>query len=614
MWYDEFEFENFKGIQTMTLPLTGNETTLIGLNESGKTTILEAIFCFSYGSEDLDAINPGLASLRDPEQWIPISQRANFNESITITATVCLDDSDKQDLRKHMRTQFGLRLEVAPSSIRISERYAFKDSRHSGTHRTWDLSVDGTKGQQRNARNYGSKTPEWQGAVAFLKERLPRIWYFPNFLFELPERFALGDASELDSEERDRNEFFKSTFEQILGNLGYGANLQTHVVERLGSSERADQRSLSATLLDMARSITDRVFGGWDRIFGRPPAAQEVELEARSDQGEPYLELKIKGPDGYYDLSERSLGFRWFFMFLLMTSFRNESSNGNKPLFLLDEPASNLHSSAQAELLKSFESLTQGCTLIYTTHSHHLINLRWLDAAYVVKNAALETLDFSGYMSSRLGVHTEIAAAPYRQFVADHSNQTSYFQPVLDLLDYVPSRLEPVPDVVLVEGKSDFYLLRYIEEVLGHESPISTVPGTGAGTLDSVIRLHIGWAKSFVVLLDGDIEGKRQAQRYSEAFGPVLAGKVLLLPEVCGQPAVKEIEHLLESSDISSIIDAVFPPGAQRPNKKKALHRAVQELYARKEPVVLTDATIERVMSLTATLAQTLEEQNPSGH
>jgi len=25
-------------------------TTLIGLNESGKTTILEAIFCFSYGA------------------------------------------------------------------------------------------------------------------------------------------------------------------------------------------------------------------------------------------------------------------------------------------------------------------------------------------------------------------------------------------------------------------------------------------------------------------------------------------------------------------------------------------------------------------------------------
>jgi AAA15 family ATPase/GTPase len=44
--YTEFRFKNFKGIESMTLKLAGPVTTLIGLNESGKTTILEAIFCF----------------------------------------------------------------------------------------------------------------------------------------------------------------------------------------------------------------------------------------------------------------------------------------------------------------------------------------------------------------------------------------------------------------------------------------------------------------------------------------------------------------------------------------------------------------------------------------
>jgi recombinational DNA repair ATPase RecF len=49
--YKQFTFENFKGIEKMTLSLDGDVTTLIGLNESGKITILEAIFCFSYGQE-----------------------------------------------------------------------------------------------------------------------------------------------------------------------------------------------------------------------------------------------------------------------------------------------------------------------------------------------------------------------------------------------------------------------------------------------------------------------------------------------------------------------------------------------------------------------------------
>jgi hypothetical protein len=65
----------------------------------------------------------------------------------------------------------------------------------------------------------------------------------------------------------------------------------------------------------MSQLTTTTIFEGWDRIFGSRPAAQKVHLEARTESEEPVLELQIKGPDGYYDLSERSLGFRWFFMF-----------------------------------------------------------------------------------------------------------------------------------------------------------------------------------------------------------------------------------------------------------------------------------------------------------
>ena len=32
--------------------------------------------------------------------------------------------------------------------------------------------------------------------------------------------------------------------------------------------------------------------------------------------------FKIEGDDGFCHLSERSLGFRWFFVFLLLTQFR----------------------------------------------------------------------------------------------------------------------------------------------------------------------------------------------------------------------------------------------------------------------------------------------------
>lgn len=244
--------------------------------------------------------------------------------------------------------------------------------------------------------------------------------------------------------------------------------------------------------------------------------------------------------------------------------------------------------------------------MIYTTHSHHLINVRWLDSAYVVKNAALGSLDFADYVTTRMGAHTSISATHYRKFVADHPDQTSYFQPVLDLLDYRPSFIEPVPDVVMLEGKSDFYLLRYATDILGMESDLRLVPGTGSGSLETVIRLHIAWGKSFVVLLDGDSEGKKQKVRYENLFGPILKARCLLLPDVCDDASAKEAENLLSAADRMALVDAVYAPGVARPSAKKAVSQAIMELYARRQTVKLEDATVKRIESLVSTLSSAL--------
>ena len=609
MRYTQFRFENFKGIESMTLPLRGDVTTLIGLNESGKTTILEAISCFSYGKEDLGALNPGLESLRDPEQWIPIADRANFNQSIVIEATVSLDADDKAAYSAHMSNSHRLKVADVPDEITIEERYGFTDSRHMGTERLWHIKLKGRTGKQRTDREFeGMSSPEWVGATDWIEERLPRILYFPNFLFDIPDRFKLTDDGQIvTQEERDRTNIYRSTVEQILSVFDRTASLTTHIVKRLGSTDKADQRALEAALLGMGRVLSKTVFAAWYRTLGRAPAAQEVEFIPDPDDGT--VALRLKGPDGYYNLAERSLGFRWFFMFLMMTSFYKTSQAGQRSLFLLDEPASNLHSSAQAALLKSFEDLLDRCSLVYTTHSHHLINVRWLDSAFVVKNEALGTLDFADYLAMPMDVRTSISATPYRRFVVDHPMQTSYFQPVLDLLDYRPSFLEPVPTVVLVEGKSDFYLLRYAQEVLGLMPELHLVPGTGAGSLEPVIQLQIGWGKPFVVLLDGDNEGKKQKARYEREFGSVLRGRCHLLPSLVGDSSCKEAEDLLAVPDIERLVGEVYATGTPQPRGKKALRTAVMELFAARKAVTFEPATVARFRTLVDALNLALEEQ-----
>ncbi|GII62876.1 hypothetical protein Skr01_29610 [Sphaerisporangium krabiense] len=624
MLYKQFRFKNYKGIQDLTLPLNQGVTTLIGLNESGKTTILEAIFCFSRGAKNVEDINPSIALRRSVESWIPVSRRANFNDVISISAVVTLDEKDKQEIRHFALEKYDLRLTNVPSEISIEERYNFENSRYAPIKAArvpraiWSIQIAGTKGRQRKPRTYGAKEKEWQGIVRHVQERLPKIWYFPDFLFELPERFVLSDARAVNANaalrdvvtstgtvvrhnrEHARNRLYREIFENITVRLGYGATLETHVVRRLQSGDKADRRSLNAILLDMGRLITETVFGGWNRILGRPPMAQEVQIDAELEaDGTPFLELKIKDADGYHDLSERSLGFRWFFMFLLMTSFQSTSDSEPKPLILLDEPASNLHSSAQAELLKSFEKLIENCSLIYSTHSHHLINVRWLDSAYVVKNSALGSADFSAYLSAKASERSSISAIKYKKFVSENPGQTSYVQPVLDILHYRPSVLEPVPEVILVEGKSDFYALRYMNEIIGIGSDLKMVPGGGAGSLDALIRLHIGWGKSFLVLLDGDAEGKKQYERYEREFGTLVADRCIMLPHACGDEQIRELEDLFSKRDKAEVVSAIFPDAdvSHRVSKKNLQH-SLMELYARKDKVAIESTTVEHFKNL----------------
>ena len=297
MIYREFRFTNFKGIEDVTISLEDSVTTLIGLNESGKTTILQALYCFDYGSEDMDALDPTIGSVHDTSQWIPISQRADFNDQVEIQATVSLDIHDQLGLRRHMSRAFDLTLSSVPKEIRVTEIYTFQSSRYRSVQATWALDISGKKGRERKSRTYVGKDPEWHEAVNYLKGRLPRIWYFPNFLFELPEKFLISEEDDVDQEDSENVDeadeqalFYRSIFENILRQVAPTATLESHIIERVRSSQRADARSLEALLLRMSEFMTKTVFEGWNRIFGRSDlAAQEILLEVEiGDNGQVY--------------------------------------------------------------------------------------------------------------------------------------------------------------------------------------------------------------------------------------------------------------------------------------------------------------------------------------
>jgi hypothetical protein len=163
----------------------------------------------------------------------------------------------------------------------------------------------------------------------------------------------------------------------------------------------------------------------------------------------------------------------------------------------------------------------------------------------------------------------------------------------------VPTRLDLVPDAVMVEGKIDFFALRWLQEQLKVNN-LCFIPGTGAGSLDTVIRLYIGWGRNFLVLLDGDSEGEGQKKRYVDIFGSLVTNKVWTLADLNPSWAKRGIERMFQPEDALTIQKAAFPDSTEF--SKTLFGRSLQELVITRKQFPLSKSTLDDFNSLFSAL------------
>ncbi len=585
MQFTEFKIENFKGIINITIDLNkspkANFYTFVGLNESGKTTILEAINCFNPNPKDkgLSALDLPGAIIKDYNSLIPISRRDNFNDRITIEVTLKIDDDDLRKINEFTAKTTPFRQVRPVNTIKYYNYYYYKNSKFTHSDIRWS-SFDGwlkTEKRQKFVHFNDALHDDANLKLAgFCFGLIPSILYFPNFLFEFPSKIYLETKAEPTAKEK----FYFELIQDILNSLRNDTNVRTHLVDRIKSEDAQDKKNIGRLLQLMEQKVTKVVFDAWNEIFKRQIKDTMIAIHSNKDsEGLPYLEFDIEAEDGIYNINERSLGFRWFFTFLLFTQFRPFRLDSPKNIiFMFDEPASNLHSSAQKQLLKSFENLGHDTKIIYTTHSHHLINPKWLESTYVVKN---EGIDFNA-PESNSPKKTNILIEPYREFVMKHPDRTDYFQPILDVLDYSPSDLEKVPNCVFLEGKNDYYTLAYFNEVIFNNIyELHLSPSMGSSNLDALISLYIGWGKEFIILLDSDKAGSNQKDRYFDKFGIIVEQRIYTLQDIDPTWVNKGFEKLFEDSEALIFQQTCYPDSTEY--NKTHFNRTIQESLINKK-------------------------------
>ncbi len=594
MQYTKFSIKNFKGIQDLEFTIDQKTPiskiiTLVGLNESGKTTILEALSFFYDNIKDEKELTITRSIVDDVHELIPKSKKSLFSESILLIGTILLEASDKEEIKKAILTK-GYKLHSIQDTLEITVKLNFKDSTYIDKERLWTAKIiNVTKevdGKSVTQSLYDVERDDWVAIIDHIEDKLlPAIIYYPNFLFDFPDQIFL---EEKDGESKEQV-FYRNVLQDILASIDKDLLLKEHIVDRIKSGLPKDIDSTEAVVNKMSGQVTRFLTNSKLNVFSKLLEKKQVSIKypKKDSAGGIYLEIKLKSGDDEYLIRERSLGFRWFFTYLLFTQFRIFRKGSKKLIFLFDEPASNLHQTGQHRLLEAFRELTTNTNafVIYSTHSHHLINPQLLETTYIVRNNALNyenDQDYNLFM-------TDISILRYREFVAKYSSQVNYFQPILDVLEYRPSNLENIPDIIMLEGKNDFYTLEYINKLIFKDKHANFVPGMGSGSLDVIIQLYYSWGRNFVILLDSDEEGLKQKKRYIDKFGNILKDKIFTLGDINLKWKGKEIEKVFENNDATKIQFSVYKTDSKL--DKKRLNLSIQELLINSISIELTEST-----------------------
>jgi len=226
--------------------------------------------------------------------------------------------------------------------------------------------------------------------------------------------------------------------------------------------------------------------------------------------------------------------------------------------------------------------------LIYSTHSHYMVEPRWLEQAYIVYdksgNPDANVID----ESIRSDSNVDINVVSYREFVATRPEQTSYFQPILDTLTVRPSRFDYKVGGLIVEGKCDFYAIQLAARVSSVDVG-AVFPAHGSGTMGALVSLHRGWGLKVRVLFDAD-KGGRDGRKKLRADLALQEDESTTLADL--NLNLSRIEDVFSENDRKALI------GVNSRSSKTLIMRRVQEALASNEELKLTKETVGRMTHL----------------
>ena len=209
-----------------------------------------------------------------------------------------------------------------------------------------------------------------------------------------------------------------------------------------------------------------------------------------------FIKILVKTNENTTNINERSNGLRWY-LNLFIDILANDIKDTNV-IYLLDEPGVYLHVNAQRELLRLFYDLCKNNNqVVYSTHSPYMI-----DSNNIINIRAIEK-DEKG--------NTNIYNTAYDNKLNSVSKRETLSPLVQAIGADLRFNIGPQGGKlnIVTEGITDYMYytaMLYYFDVPEEKMPY-IIPAVGAGNVNVIVSILIGWGCDFKVILDYDKAG-----------------------------------------------------------------------------------------------------------
>lgn len=287
MRYKSFRVKNFKGIKDTTVQLQSaagaSVFAFVGLNESGKTTILEAIHSFAPDEATSELLG-GDEGLGVPfKRRVPRHLLSEFTGEVSVAATLFLTEEDKKAISNKLQQLHQIEINTShfPSEITLERTQQFQDGDFKSNQFSVKTNLDIKTGKQKVWRHHYKIGTEHVSVRDVIFSLVPRIAYFPTSVFEFPKTIFLTERGSV------VDKFYRRVFQDILDYEGRGQTVEKDIVGRVRRKEMVlpwisfftswgvnDDKDKIQQVMDRASAVvTKLVFGRWNEIFGEDTRA-----------------------------------------------------------------------------------------------------------------------------------------------------------------------------------------------------------------------------------------------------------------------------------------------------------------------------------------------------